>query len=308
MGDEYISKYINSECLEKYPYLEEYPFLYVPEEKSLGNKKVHYEVTDYSIESIRRKYPIYRKNKDYIFVKLSEHRRQMSTPGAYLKNRKGGIDIVADIITSCQFQPSVKKNQGEAFEVYQRIYHTIGNILPVCEGINVPWGGPAYKNDNCWTKMTILKDHFVTIDYKKDGSNWETIEDVKRKIENNELLGSRSHIVNYGCLKYWIYYDFLEEIMEKYNNDPEERKKKREEKWEEFVKQNYLQDFVDKFKPIQPFTDGQIDINILNKMIIKRGYRIWNQIKKDNPIADDEIDVDEIIKAIKKVCKTQIYL
>ena len=292
MSDKYIYRYEY-----EYPFWKEYPFLNVP--KCVG--RTHYEVTDYSIESIRRKYPIYQKNRNYIFVKCGEHRRQMSTSGAYLKNRKkDGIDIVADIMTSCGFPPSVKENQEEAFEVYQRIYHTIGNILPVCEGINFQWGGPAGTNDNCWKKLTKLKEHFVTIDYNKGSSNWEIIENVKQKIKYNKLLGKPNNKNDLECLKYWIYYDFLEEIMEKYNNDPEERKKKREEKWEEFVKQNYLQDFVDKFKPIQPFTDGQIDINILNKMIIKRGYRIWNQIKKDDPIADDEIDVDEIIKAIKK--------
>lgn len=48
-------------------------------------------------------------------------------------------------------------------------------------------------------------------------------------------------------------------------------------------------------RPIFNGEDLQIDIDTLNRMIIKRGYRIWN---KGETIDDDK--VDELIHNIKE--------
>lgn len=276
----------------------ELQFLNVPKPIFL---KQEYEVTDYSMDIIKNKYPMYQNNKDYKLVETCRHRRQMSLPGAYLKNQKG-IDIVADIMTSDIFK-DIYEGQEEDYKLFLRIYHTVGNILPVCEGINTRWGrnsgwgkGNKWGNisyagepDCCWLKMKELKDHIEKIkcdDGKITYDNEDILDIIKiieDKIDKNCYLGRG--IPNKGCLKYWAYNDL------------------RGMTWKEFVEQNYLQDFViekDPFSPIclKLIQDGRLVpgvINELNRMIVKRGYRIWNMGKD---ILDDS-KADEIIKEIK---------
>ena len=275
-------------CLKKYPYLEDYPFLYVPEEKT---DRVHYEVMDYSIDIIQKYYQLYTNEDKYKLVKCCPRRRQMSTPGAYLMNQEDGIDIVADIITTYDFIADAdNEQQKEDKEVNRLIYHTIGNILPVCEGINTRWGG----SDCCWVKLEVLKEHLKEKNFEKYKNIVNSVDD---KIKRGVPLGTR--ISDKGCLKYWICHDLS--VM----------------KWEEFVKQNYLQDFVDnqndQLDPIQLNTllyrrkpkdrrrvrgIAPSEIDKLNRMIIKRGYRILN---KGEPI--DDAKVDKIINDIKENLK-----
>ena len=282
---------VEEKCLEKYPYLKDYPFLYSPEEKDIG--KVHYEVTDYSINIIQKYYPLYNNENKYELVKCCPRRRQMSTSGAYLMNREGGIDIVADIITTYDFiADAVDEQQKEDNEVNCLIYHTIGNILPVCEGINTRWGGA----DCYWVKLKVLKRHLEEKNYSEYK---DILDNVDERIKCGGFLGTK--ISDQGCLKYWINKDLSG--ME----------------WEEFVKQNYLQDFVkyedDQLVPIElktmlcecgPEDKRRVrridasEIDKLNRMIIKRGYRIWHGGKT---IDDDE--VENIIKGIKEYLKKE---
>lgn len=282
---------------------------YLYENKELQFQKQEYEVTYYSMDIIKNKYPMYQNNNDYKLVETSRNRRQMSLPGAYLENQKEyagnkkvGIDIVADIMTSDIFE-YICEGQKEDYKLFLRIYHTIGNILPVCEGINTRWGwnrlwgkvnkwGTISYNgepDCYWLKLKELKDHIEKI--KCDGGKItydnEDISDIIKtvgdEIDENRYLGRG--ISNKGCLKYWAYNDL------------------RGMTWKEFVEQNYLQDFVDEkdqFSPIHLnlIQDGRLVpgvINKLNRMIIKRGYRIWNMGKD---ILDDS-KADEIIHEIK---------
>ena len=259
----------------------EYPFLNVP--KCIGSEE--YEVTNYSIQIIKEKYPLYKGNNKYKFREWRKHRRQMSTAGAFLEHDdKFSIDIVADIITSNKFiATGINEQQNIDFKINNRIYHSIGNILPVCEGINHRWGG----YDCCWVKFNVLKEYIE----KKDGYDENSLKGVEEKIRNGNYLGHG--ITNQGCLRYWIYKNLPEVI------------------WEEFVKQNYLQDFVnDKFDPIDLTTllyksspehkrrvrrIAPEEIDKLNRMIIKRGYRIWNEGR-----SLDDSGVDQIINSIKE--------
>lgn len=223
-------------CSE-YEFYNLYPFLKVP---NLEYVDLEYEVSDYSMEIIHTKYPLISKNKQLELKKCSRPRNQMSTRGAYLQNSKeDGIDIVADILTSAKnLDDSAIENK-----IFKRIYHSVGNILPVCEGINTRWGGP----DTAYRKLCVLKEHFET----KDSFDKEVLESVKDRIDNKKYLGTG--INNKGCLKYWIKNEFANA------------------EWEDYVKMNYLQDMVDNaFNPIKS------DIEEINIQIIKRGYRIMN--------------------------------
>ena len=253
-------------CSE-YEFYNDYPFLKVP---NLEYVNLEYEVSDYSMEIIHTKYPLIRENKQLELKKCSRPRNQMSTRGAYLQNSKeDGIDIVADILTSA------KNLDDKATEnkIFKRIYHSVGNILPVCEGINTRWGG----RDTAYVKLSVLKEHIEHIK-AKNGFDEEVIKRVKQRIKDKKYLGTG--IINKGCLKYWI----ETELLPYFKTEVEPEKW-----WKVYVEKNYLQDMVDKeYNPIAS------SIKETNLQIIKRGYRIMNN---GDVLAEDE--AKDIVKCLE---------
>ena len=84
-----------------------------------------YDVTNRAIESIYNHYEHLGKS-NYVFIKYTSRRRQISKPGAYLKSKgKKGIDIVGDILTSSKYIDNYMKSiENEDFiKNYQKIYH-----------------------------------------------------------------------------------------------------------------------------------------------------------------------------------------
>lgn len=253
------------EVLKKYTFLDEI--------KNPNNEEI--EVTEEAVR-IYCKYDIY--SKDWTFHEYNKPRKQMSMGGSWLyKENENTIDIVGDILTSKSAFEFLRHESGEIEELYflfERIYHTLGNCIPWCEGGNL--GGRPYKEggslDYFTRKLEICKEVF-------DGTieeRYKDITNVNNCIIQRKYLGRLSRKT---CLYYWI----SKEWIEKENN------------WECFVMENYLIDMVDEdFKPI-PFVIGNkneernlrgqsadvIKNSLIQsiKLIIKRGYRIQNHIK-----------------------------
>lgn len=209
-----------------------------------------YDVTNRAIESIYNHYEHLGKS-NYVFIKYTSHRRQISGPGAYLKS-KGikGIDIVGDILTSTKYIKSIANE--DFIKEYQIVHHTIGNIIPIPEGAN--YGSPGGKKDNYFDKLTFIKKCFEMKEQKVEIISPEEISKIEDRIKNNRFLGPRNFPKGNKCvLRYWLY------------------KQKYYKNWNEYVEKNYLQDFVDESYKIK-------DLNGCEKWLIdailKRGYRI----------------------------------
>lgn len=267
------------EVLKKYTFLAEI--------KNPNNEEI--EVTE-EVVRIYCEYDIY--NKDWTFHKYNKPRKQMSMGGSWLyKENENTIHIVGDILTAkSAFEFLQNKNDEieELYYLFERIYHTLGNCMPWCEGGNL--GGRPYKDggslDYFTRKLETCKKVF-------DGAIEEKYKDtssVNSYIIQGKYLGG---LPRKTCLYYWL----IQEWIEKGKN------------WECFAKENYLIDMVNEdFIPI-PFVvgnekeerniSGQSDIVIKKsliqsiKLIIKRGYRIQNRIKMR---FDDE---DENYKNVK---------
>lgn len=253
------------EVFKKYTFLDEI--------KNPNNEEI--EDTEEAVR-IYCEYDIY--SKDWTFHEYNKSRKQMSMGGSWLyKENENTIDIVGDILTSKSAFEFLRHESGEIEELYflfERIYHTLGNCIPWCEGGNL--GGRPYKDggslDYFTRKLEICKEVF-------DGTieeRYKDITNVNNCIIQRKYLGRLSRKT---CLYYWI----SQEWIEKENN------------WECFVMENYLIDMVDEdFKPI-PFVIGNkneernlrgqsadvIKNSLIQsiKLIIKRGYRVQNHIK-----------------------------
>ena len=221
--------------------------------------KEEYEVSDYSMDVIHSHYP-YLKN-DYMFISSQEHRRQMSSPGAWLQRKGNGnwVDVVADVLTSEKFMEK-KLAKSQVLEKYRRVYHSIGNILPIPEGGNDVWG-----RGDCYTKKLQAIRQWI----EKKNKNMNLLQsqennDVIARLDLGLYLSKAAKGRNYPCFKeqqiirYWLQNEVLFSS------------------WEDYVVQNYLQDFVNtkedyKVKELQLTESG---IEELIKMIICRSYRI----------------------------------
>lgn len=241
-----------------------------------------YDVTNRAIESIYNHYEHFGKS-NYVFIKYTSRRRQISKPGAYLKSKgKKGIDIVGDILTSSKYIDNYMKSiENEDFiKNYQKIYHTIGNIIPIPEGAN--YGSPRGKKDNYFDKLTFIKKCFEMKEQKGERIiTPEEISKIEDRIINNRLLGPRNFPKGNKCvLRYWLY------------------KQKYYKNWKEYVEKNFLQDFVDNSYEIK-------DLNGCEKWLIdailKRGYRIIENKVIENTQLEK---LKEIIKDLSENSKS----
>lgn len=161
---------------------------------------------------------------------------------------------------------SLKKEGAEGATALLRVLYTIGNIIPA--GANYKPGRGAAK-DTFYDKLTVIKNaiYLPKVERKnkisKDDKPKLTNDKIndKRKIENDEAA-----ILLLDRLGYF---------------KPEDAKKN-QKIWNDFIKDHYLQDFVERENdnytdPIK--TDNPAD---LAKRIIQRGYRIYYQYERDN--------------------------
>ena len=233
--------------------LEKYDFLNVLRQE----RKEEFEVTAEAITYYSKYYTLYSKKNGWEEHPYAVHRNQMSTSGCWLHNNTNNtIDIAGDILTSVKAFSGVENDYPELFQLFERLYHTIGNCIPWPEGGNL--GGSPWKNggspDNYFRKISACKEIMLhKVEYDTTC--------VSCKISRQKTLGGSG----YSSIQYWI-----DEIW-------------KNKTWEDFVKINYLMDMVDdNLEPI-PFglngekidKDTLKDIYLRNiKMIICRGYRI----------------------------------
>lgn len=244
----------------------------------------HVEVSEDAVQIYSKDYDIYKS--DWEFHKYRSSRNQMSTRGAWLskKNAKT-IDIAGDILTAKSAFMFLKDKGGEIerlCNIFERLYHTLGNCMPWCEGANL--GGRPYKAVGRPGKAGGSPDYFTrklkeckNIFDETDQNKYKDYDIVSSRIKNDKHLGRG--VRKYTCLYYWI------------KNEWKDKGKV----WKDFVNENYLIDMVDEnYEPIS-FIVGQSDGNLAKvgshdvikstliqsiKLVIKRGYRIENHIKE----------------------------
>lgn len=229
--------------------------------------KEEFEVTNYSIKTMITKYK-YLEN-DYIEVDWEKNRRQMSSEGAYLKaNTPKKIDVVGDILTSEKFMDKIMVNP-ELMDKYKRVYHSVGNIIPIPEGANYG-GGPG--SDNYYFKLSLIKKW---LKQKESGKLISKKEEkiVNDRIEKNLYLSSPA--------KGEIYPAFTNKLIHRFwiNNETDFRD------WHSYIETNFLDDFVDDNENLIPFDHKEPDLKKLIEMIIKRNYRIL----KSNCVSKSEL-------------------
>lgn len=272
---------INSDCDSG----EEYPFLKVYEPEG----EEHYEVTKEAMTFVHNYYNYYKQN-----YKEPEERSQMTTAGwsisrkepykdkaPYKGKEKPCINVVADVFTTPNaFSKDLKNADGMALLKY--IYHTVGNFIPIPEGANFRPGkqGKKGNSDHYEFKLNKIKEFFDKKSYLI--TEEDEIDQISKRIDVGYSLGSarQNSLDKYGLepliddfqLRYWIQLEW----------------KDGDKTWEDFVKENYLQDFVDSdssdsddWKPLK--FDGEIPLYLLDlcARIIRRGYRISHKGKLD---------------------------
>lgn len=223
-----------------------YPFLKVPKPQ----KKEEYEVTEYHMNLIRCKYSFYKSSEAEI-----KRRVQRSMSGFCISKNDyqcttsdmASLDVSADILTAVSAFKTLRGT--EEYKVLQKIYHCCGNVLPVCEGGNI--GGRPKRDGNSLDfysrKLKWIKDAF---------ENSSCVGDFQTELGDNQKKIGRNRIFLFSL---WIKWDWI-------NKD---------KKWKDFVYENYLDDFVDEKINIIEFSS---DIVFVTKQIIKRSYRINNNI------------------------------
>lgn len=292
------------EILNKYTFLNEI--------KSLHGEEV--EVTEEAIK-IYHEYDIYKK--DWKVHEYNKTRNQMCMSGAWLyKENENTINIAGDILTAKSAFPYeyLKDNCAEILELYnlfELIYHSLGNCIPWCEGGNLGGGnykhnGVYYSSSDFFTKklvkcnqifnnknlITDSKQQINQVKYRiEKGFTLGTIRKKRMYKYNNENCNKSNQlepIVDNAAVKYWICKEWKNKT------------------WADFVIENYLTDMVDeKFKPISFVvgSNNEKDKNRLEgqsytvikdsliqsiKLIVKRGYRIQNHIKKPFNYEEDK--------------------
>ncbi len=275
----------------------EYPFLNVPWPMT---KNEHYEVSEYSINIVHEKYKFY--NSLYKPFKRNKAKPKQSSSDGWSLVRKNNYDdlngespsihIVCDVFTGKN--AFAKDTKTLDFDV---VYHTFGNFIPIPEGANFLPGRQGAKGnvDHFGYKLNFIKSLF---DEQGKVIDEEEIYQIQKRIaigfglgcsarksaieKKNKEYGLRlKPLKNNVQLKYWIYFEW----------------KKQNKKWIDFVKANYLQDFVDvTSKDWLPLSFDNLDADKIVKLIIKRGYRIFHGIEAD--IIQDSI-LEPIIHALK---------
>lgn len=246
----------------------EYPFLNIPQTKY---KNTHYEVSSYSISIIYNHFKYFNgqtyKKNGFLFIDEAKRRRLITSPGAYIKHPKGKFDIVADILTTTKrskFKDFFKVNNDDTNK-FKQIYHSIGNIIPCPEGSNAGQKG----QDDYFNKLTYIKsllDGKIAITDAEERA-------VKTRFEMNIPFGSIQKKAFEENIELYKNIIFKDNIVKRYWLKSEGGNKIN---WKKYVKYNHLQDFVDSnYKIIEAK-----NINELINMIIKRGYRIFNNGEK----------------------------
>lgn len=270
-----------------------YPFLKEIKRAKVKDSKVeikHIEVTD---EAIGLYYTKYGYLKDYHFHQSRTKRNQITSPGAWLyKEQDGAIDIVGDVLTGETVFKFVDKNnqeQNRLYFIFQQLYHSIGNLLPIGEGSNLGtkpfyYGG---TNDTFSRKLYYIKQIF-------DNETGNTLKEYDYKVDdeiiNEKIKAHRSVGVGKNRIHYWICSEWNQQ----------------KKSWNDFVQQNYLFEMIDdEGNPIFWGSNefdwelGEKTVEEINyiiasciRMIIYRGYRVWNE-KTDKdlvPTAVSEIN------------------
>lgn len=230
----------------------------------------HSEVTKRSMERIMNQYDWYALNG----YKLSEKRRQRSMSGCCLSRgaKDMSLDVSADILTA---KSAFKPLEGTSeYEFFEEIYHSCGNIMPICEGGNI--GGRPYKNgaspDYYARKLIIIRDAFTCTD---------NLYDFAKIIGTDPCEIGRNRK---ALIKYWIKWEWSKKDLEL------------EEEWANFIRENYLEDLVVEYLDFESLHCRGENAEALRKvirLIVRRGYRIEHKIHGD--FSDDQE------KQIKKI-------
>ena len=283
----------------------------------VSKNKVEIEVTEYAMSQYLKYFEWYKESE----WNLLKKRPQMTSKGCCLqvdKVTKDGEElkvcdklcIAGDLLTSVKFLKTLPTWQRTAkFEqllsLFDYLHHTIGNCLPLPEGCNK---GGHIGTDNYGYKINLYKDYFENNSMVEGDEQWQ---EVEKRIEKNQTLGNIRNIekrnkklpndeqykplVDYAVLRYWL------------------KTQLKEKEWKDFIKDNYLTDFV--------WHNGEplCFINGLNKittqsaedvekalvqaiiLIVKRGYRIVN--KKTGKLSS--YDLEEIKNDFEEFLKEQ---
>lgn len=261
-----INKKINK-ILNKYEYLKPVKIEY----------DEHYEVSQKSICTIKENYKIF-ENNCWKVQGYKNKRRQKSSPGCWLQYDDGRqIDIAGDILTAIdgafpidKIKSSTDNELKNLFLLYEKVYHSIGNIIPCPEGGNIGGRSPS---DNHYRKISKWKKYFDI------PPNFTIVNKVQEKINNKTLLDN-----GWKSWEYWISTKWLVQKKE----------------WPEFVDDLLLNDLVDSnYNPI-PFiiinnnpdhicSWKNTSINDIKSTlyyavlhIAQRGYRITNKTSIPN--------------------------
>ncbi len=260
------------------------------------------DVSEDSIDALFSQYEFYNQKYDKP-VERKKAKPLMSTGRGFTLVRKDkfydtegkipSIHIVCD-----EFTGSSAFKKGVEVVKYEDIFKSIGNFIPIPEGGNFKLGSQKNNgsSDHYQKKLEIIKQIFEDDKIGKEILSDDDIYQISKRIKLELGLGSTRHLVlekknkelekplnpltNNINLRYWIYFEWIS------NNKT----------WENFVIDNYLQDFVDiESKEWVPLEFDNTDPSRTVRLIIKRGYRISNQ-KKDDLISDETIT--EYCKAV----------
>lgn len=211
-------------------------FLYdIYQEEELLDK----EMTQYAVKKYKAYYKCYQNLEIGNENDETKSRRQVSTPGCYLTQNNNVIDIAADILTSMyspikicmkelfnynfskgEFESSKKEgnisiadkdifrklretNEGKLFlciHAFIKVNHTIGNIMPIPEGLNTTWRtclkdvirDDLSFEDNADYKIRCLWEYFRLKDKKNLKEKYaKEVDDIEKLIKNYLVFFAR---------------------------------------------------------------------------------------------------------------------
>ena len=149
------------------------------------------------------------------------------------------------------------------FKKFANTYHTIGNFIPVPCGFNI--GRSNFGKSDYWDLSLITIKKWYDEGCKPGTKNSRDI--IK------ELLNKPSDMVIRECEK-WLWW---------FGN-----KKNGLEGWMSFIKNNYLEDFVNKdslYQPIRFCPNDEFAVSeffkTCSELIIKRGQRLISELEKE---------------------------
>ena len=222
-----------------------------------------FEVKKQAIDYYKSNYKIL-KNFDIV------DRYQIYRPGYALESNKMKINISGDVFTSIKYieKQIDSLNNDEAkkvMQIFKKIYHCYGNLIPCAEGVNTRWGYTRF--DTYDLKMIDVKKIIEKEAGCNDGETREIEERIDKLKKREKVSGLGTGLCKKLCLRYWIQKDYIE----------------KRKKWNDFVEDYYLQDFVDdkneviKLEKIENVNALEL-ITKLCVRVITREYRIENRL------------------------------